>query len=162
MDDIRLTDRLTNMLTDTGAAAMLTVIKTTRNIGTGAHPINHWFIDWTTGKMFTSDQFQAGLDAGGLPEIIAVNVSATIPAHMILAPDTHEHQLLNLHEGKVWSVEDLACHDLRTFQLLEFNSSMETVHRVHARMKIECPDHYRVFCGAPNRFYEPTGTQHDD
>ena len=154
MSDIKLTARLTNMLTDTGATTLLTIINATRTISTGGRPINGWFIDWKTGEVFTSDQFQAGTDAEGLPEIISVCVSATISAHMILAPQSREHQDLRLHDGEVWSVEDLACHDLRTFQLLEFGSSMDTCHRVWDRMRAECPERFREFAAARNPSFE--------
>jgi hypothetical protein len=108
MSDIKLTARLTDMLTDTGATALLTIINATRTISTGGRPVNGWFIDWKTGNVFTSGQFQLATDAEGLPEIISVCVSATIPVHMILAQQSRKHQDLRLHEGEVWSVEDLA------------------------------------------------------
>jgi hypothetical protein len=101
MSDIKLTARLTNMLTDTGATALLTIINATRTINTGGRPINGWFIDWKTGKVLTGNQFQCGTDAEGLPEIINVCVSATIPANMILAQQSSAHQDLRLHEGEV-------------------------------------------------------------
>jgi hypothetical protein len=154
MSDVKLTARLTNMLTDTGATALLTIINATRTISTGGRPVNGWFIGWKTGEVFTSDQFQAGTDAERLPEIISVCVSATIPAHMILAQQSREHQDLRLHEGEVWSVEDLACHDLRTFQLLEFSSSMDTCHWVWDRMRAECPERFREFAAARNPSFE--------
>ena len=153
MSDIKLTARLTNMLTDTGATALLNIINATRTINTGGHPINGWFIDWKTGEVFTGDQFQVGTDAEGLPEIINVCVSATIPANMMLAQQSSAHQDLRLHEGEVWSVEDLACHDLRTFQLLEFGS-MDTCHRVWDRMRTECPERFRAFATARNPSFE--------
>jgi hypothetical protein len=153
MSDIKLTTRLTNMLTDTGATALLTIIDATRTISTGGRPINGWFIDWKTGKVFTGNQFQCGTDAEGPPEIISVCVSATIPAHMILAQQSREHQDLRLHEGEVWSVEDLARHDLRTFQLLEFGSP-DTCHRVWDRMRAECPERFREFATARNPSFE--------
>ena len=56
MSDVKLTARLTNMLTDTGATALLTIINATRTISTGGRPINGWFIDWKTGEVVTSDQ----------------------------------------------------------------------------------------------------------
>src|SRR5271156_5785143 len=99
MSDIKLAARLTNMLSDIGATALLTIINATRTISTGGRPINGWFIDWKTGEVFTSDQFQAGTDAEGRPEIISVCVSATIPAHMILAQQSREHQDRRRHEG---------------------------------------------------------------
>ena len=58
-------------------------------------------IDWKTGKVLTGNQFQCGTDAEGLPEIINVCVSATIPANMILAQQSSAHQDLRLHEGEV-------------------------------------------------------------
>ena len=153
MSDIKLTARLTNMLTDTGATALLTIINATRTISTGGRPINGWFIDWKIGEVFTGDQVQCGTDAEGLPEIISVCVSATIPAHLILAQQSSEHQDLRLHEGEVWSVEDFARHDLRTFQLLEFGS-MDTCHRVWDRMHTECPERFREFVTARNPSFE--------
>ncbi len=154
MSDIKLTARLTDMLTETGATALLTIINATRVIGTGGRTIDAWFIDWNTGRVSTSDVFQAGTDAEGLPELIDVCVSATIPPHMILDQQSSEHQDLRLHKGEIWSVEDLACHDLRTFQLLEFGCGTNTCQRVWQRMRAECPERFREFAAARSPFFE--------
>jgi hypothetical protein len=152
MSDITLTTRLTDRLTKTGATALLTIINATRTINTSGRPINQWAINWQTGKVFTTEPFQVGTDPEALPETIGIDISATIPAHMILAPHAHDHGYLSLHESEVWSVEDLACHDLRTFQLLEFGCDRNTHNRILDRMRAECSEQLQAFTTAPNPF----------
>ncbi len=152
MSNITLTDRVASMLTEQGRNALPTIIASTCAVSFGDKPINQWCIKWETGVVSTSDHFEAGTDATGLPEIISVCVKATIPQHMILARESREHQPLYLHEGEVWSAEDLACGDLRTFQLLEWICGMTICQRMRERMRNEDPERFWKFATAPDPF----------
>jgi hypothetical protein len=147
MSQINITDTVRNMLSPRAVETVSVFLEAVIDrCAIDGKPLSTWAIHPNRKSIINTQIIDTDRpDAEGLPELIIVTLSCNLPEGGIIATTVPgEHSFLEVWDGKLWTVGDLAMRNPETFYLLEFLVSTDTRHRVKARLRSEDPDQWRV------------------
>jgi hypothetical protein len=147
MSKIDVTDTVRGMLSPAAVETVSIFLETViGRCSIDGKPLNFWAIHPNRRSIVNSQIIDLDrCDAEGLPERINVDISCNLPEGGIIANTVpEEHSFLEVWNGKLWTVGDLAMHNPERFYLLEFLLSTDAWRRVSERLRRENPGHWQV------------------
>jgi hypothetical protein len=154
MSQINITDTVRSMLSPRAVETVSVFLETVIDrCSIDGKPLSTWAIHPNRKSIINTQIIDPGRpDAEGLPELINVDISCTLPEGGIIATTVpEEHSFLEVWDGELWTVGDLAMHNPETFYLLEFLVSTDTRHRVSEGFRTSGPEQWQVTQGYVRR-----------
>ena len=139
MQTLALTATIRAFLSEQGAAALLVHLQALCRAVTIANEggLNEWDLDAASGTV-TSRTLLDTDDAEIGP--VVIRTSFRLPQGSIVSAVAEEHAQLIIHDGKVWTLGDLAIEDApRFFHGIEFRIGTKACHRLSSMLLAKDP-----------------------